>query len=329
MRVSLVIRSRDEADRLRLTLASLANQVAGAEVVVVDDGSTDHTVAVLAEASGILPLTVLHHARPQGRSAAANAGARAARGDVLLFLDGDTLAGPGTVAGHADLHRQGAGRVGRGETWHLRCTRLLRDPETGEPMPGHAEHVRAMTPEERAGMRVTRGQIAAGFDAVHRRARPGIYPGLDPRRLHELEMDALRRFPRCAVLWAAASGSNLSVPRNLFLAAGGFDEALDINEHRELALRLHLLGARMLPAEGARTYHMIHRSGWRDPLAGGAWDAVRRKHPIPAVAMLPLLWAGLSGDGRDATGPRIGSLPELEAACPGNVARASRREAER
>jgi glycosyltransferase involved in cell wall biosynthesis len=41
--LSVVIRSRDEADRLRLTLTSLGRQTVEVEVVVVDDGSTDHT----------------------------------------------------------------------------------------------------------------------------------------------------------------------------------------------------------------------------------------------------------------------------------------------
>jgi glycosyltransferase involved in cell wall biosynthesis len=44
MLVSVVIRSRDEADRLRLTLTSLAQQSAPPEVIVVNDASVDHTL---------------------------------------------------------------------------------------------------------------------------------------------------------------------------------------------------------------------------------------------------------------------------------------------
>jgi len=97
MNVSVVIRTKDEADRLRLTLASLARQSMPAEVVVVDDGSTDHTQAVLTEAAATLPIVHVRHAAARGRSAASNAGARAASGELLIFLDGDTLAHPEMV----------------------------------------------------------------------------------------------------------------------------------------------------------------------------------------------------------------------------------------
>jgi glycosyltransferase involved in cell wall biosynthesis len=74
--VSVVIRSKDEADRLRLTLTSLMRQTEPAEVVVINDGSSDHTAVVLEEAVGWMPLTVIHHEAPFGRSGASNAGTR-------------------------------------------------------------------------------------------------------------------------------------------------------------------------------------------------------------------------------------------------------------
>jgi len=118
MSVSVILRTRDEAPRLRLTLASLALEEA--EIVVVDDGSTDATAAVIAEAGRTMPVVPVRHATAQGRAAAANAGAAAATGDLLIFLDGDTLAGPGMVAAHRAAHGQRGDRLGRGETWHLR-----------------------------------------------------------------------------------------------------------------------------------------------------------------------------------------------------------------
>lgn len=47
MRASIVIRTKDEAPRLRLTLASLSRQTVRTEIVVVNDGSSDATPAVI------------------------------------------------------------------------------------------------------------------------------------------------------------------------------------------------------------------------------------------------------------------------------------------
>ena len=50
-----------------------------------------------------------------------------------------------------------------------------------------------------------------------------------------------------------------------FLAAGGLNEEMDNNDHREITLRMCRAGHRM-GATKARSYHLTHRTGWRDPL---------------------------------------------------------------
>jgi glycosyltransferase involved in cell wall biosynthesis len=235
MKASVIIRSKDEADRLRLTLTSLACQSEPAEVVVVNDGSTDHTAQVIAEAE--LPVIAIHNPTPIGRSAASNKGAAAASGDIVLFLDGDTLASPTLVAQHLALHREQAKRVVRGSTYHLRCTRPFLDPEAGTPQADQVERVAKMSPNELKRNTVTRQQIREAFHEIDARGQPGVYPGFGPRKLFELEMSALTETPDCSVLWAASSGSNCSIGRDAFLEIGGFLAEIDNNEHRELALR--------------------------------------------------------------------------------------------
>lgn len=319
LNLSVVIRSKDEADRLRLTLTSLVRQTEPAEVVVVDDGSTDHTAAVIEEAAAWMPLIAIRHKTPQGRSGASNAGALAASGDVLLFLDGDTLAGPDFVRRHRSAHEDRAGLIGRGEVYHLRCTRFLSDPETGTARAGQAERIARLAPGELDRLRVTRQQILEDFEAIEQRAEAGVYPGVGPRRLQELEIEALRNRPDCSVLWAAATGSNLSAPRGAFLQSGGFHEGGGLTEHRELALRLCHMGLTMGLVEGARSYHLTHRSGWRDPLAETSWEAAfYALHPTLAVKLLAIFWASLLPNSQLPADARINSLEELEVAARGD-----------
>jgi glycosyltransferase involved in cell wall biosynthesis len=313
MRASVVIRTKDEADRLRLTLTSLAAQTEKPQVVVVDDGSSDHTAEVVAEAGRELEVVAIHNGKPIGRSSASNAGAAKATGDVVLFLDGDTMASPELVAQHMKLHRQSSGLIVRGETWHLRCTRLFLDPEAGTPRLGEEAKVSRMSEDERARSMVTRHQIQNAFVEIDSRGQPGVYPGFGPRKLLEIEMDALYSHPDCEALWAAAAGSNQSVGRAAFLEGGGFHPDISITEQREFALRLCKRGLRMAGTP-ARTFHMTHRSGWRDPLEETDWEQIfYEMHPIPEVALLPFLWATLSNPLPFPPQTCIRSLPELAA----------------
>jgi GT2 family glycosyltransferase len=63
-----------------------------AEIVVVDNGSTDGTGAYLRDRSGIRAIT---NPRNLGFAAACNQGARNAQGDILIFLNNDTIPQPG------------------------------------------------------------------------------------------------------------------------------------------------------------------------------------------------------------------------------------------
>lgn len=83
MRLSAALIVRDEADHLRRCLASLRDVVD--EIVVVDTGSTDDSVAV-AEAAGAL---VLHRPWDGSFSAARNLGLDHVTGDWVLYIDAD------------------------------------------------------------------------------------------------------------------------------------------------------------------------------------------------------------------------------------------------
>ena len=83
--VSVIIPVLNEERVLAATLRSLAAAQGAFEVLVVDGDSTDTTIKIAADFNSVC--RVLHAAR--GRAAQMNAGAGAARGDVLLFLHAD------------------------------------------------------------------------------------------------------------------------------------------------------------------------------------------------------------------------------------------------
>ncbi len=83
--ISIVVPALNEAAGIGASLAALqAFRAAGAEVVVVDGGSGDATKSLA------LPLADRVVDAPRGRASQMNAGAAAARGDVLVFLHADT-----------------------------------------------------------------------------------------------------------------------------------------------------------------------------------------------------------------------------------------------
>jgi glycosyltransferase involved in cell wall biosynthesis len=94
---SVIIPARDAAATLGATLAAIARQDGGAgrEVIVVDDGSADDTVAV-AQASAVEVRVI--RAAGSGPAAARNLGAAAAAGRILAFTDADCVPEPGWLA---------------------------------------------------------------------------------------------------------------------------------------------------------------------------------------------------------------------------------------
>lgn len=83
--LSLILPARNEAENLRQLLPALTAAYSSAEIIVVNDGSDDDTLAVCAG----FPVRVVSHPYPKGNGAAVKSGARAAKGEVLIFMDAD------------------------------------------------------------------------------------------------------------------------------------------------------------------------------------------------------------------------------------------------
>lgn len=93
--ISVVIAAYNEERHIGRCLTSVLSQIPPAQVVVVDDASRDRTAAI-AEGLGA---DVLRLPSRTGRGGARDAGARAARGSIIAFVDADDEVMPGWLAG--------------------------------------------------------------------------------------------------------------------------------------------------------------------------------------------------------------------------------------
>jgi cellulose synthase/poly-beta-1,6-N-acetylglucosamine synthase-like glycosyltransferase/peptidoglycan/xylan/chitin deacetylase (PgdA/CDA1 family) len=93
--VSVIVPAHNEAANIAATVRSLTASERPVEVVVVDDGSTDHTAEIVQRLA--LPGVRVIRQANAGKPAALNTGIAAARGEIIVMIDGDTVFEPGTV----------------------------------------------------------------------------------------------------------------------------------------------------------------------------------------------------------------------------------------
>jgi dolichol-phosphate mannosyltransferase len=99
--LSVVIAAHNEADNIATLLAEVVRATHGlaAEIIVVDDGSSDATAAMVEHVrSAIDSVRLVKHARNAGQSAAMLSGVRAARAPWIVTMDGDGQNDPADIA---------------------------------------------------------------------------------------------------------------------------------------------------------------------------------------------------------------------------------------
>lgn len=92
-RLSIILPAHNEAANLRSLLAKLMAQFPDAEIIVVNDGSSDETVEV-CQSFGV---RIVSHPYSLGNGAAVKAGARVAQGETLVFMDADGQHDPADI----------------------------------------------------------------------------------------------------------------------------------------------------------------------------------------------------------------------------------------
>jgi dolichol-phosphate mannosyltransferase len=123
-RVSIVVPFYNEEECVEFVLQEIVACQPGAEVVAVDDGSSDRTWEIMQGVPGVTPLRLTKN---RGQSGALYAGLHFAGGDILVMLDGDGQNDPADIAKLVDLIRSGqcdvavGRRATRKDTWSRRA----------------------------------------------------------------------------------------------------------------------------------------------------------------------------------------------------------------
>jgi len=203
-KISVLVATYNRADYLRLCLSCLCRQnYAGPwEIVVADDGSTDHTAQVMADVGTFQPPCEILHCRHEHdlyrRAAILNKASLMAGGDLLVFLDSDCLAAPGLLS-IFDAH-------GERDSFYLGGVIKLNEPFTLQAL-DHGESCDPVELLDRASQ--------TDSQAPKQKRRVWI------RYLKSRFYSATKyRRPK---IW----GANFAVNRDVFERVNGFDEKED------------------------------------------------------------------------------------------------------
>ena len=267
--VSVVVSHYEAPEALARTLAALETQDWPRElfeVVIVDDGSR-----LPPEPPASTPLdvrVVRQEHRGFGPARARNNGVRAAAHDILLFLDGDMLPEPGWIAAHARWHHAASGLLTLGFRAHV-----------------SVDGIGADSIRERAG---TLDALFAG--------RPADPPFFERHMTRTGELTS-----RDDDVFRVVTSCNLGIRRELFDAAGGFDESFTRwgGEDTEFGYRVCTLGGVLVPVRSAFAWHQGRRAE--------DWERKKRMQGLQRLKIAHLI---AHEDFRDARPGRGFAVPQ-------------------
>jgi glycosyltransferase involved in cell wall biosynthesis len=239
--ISLVITTYDRPDALEAVVeACFAQDDKNFEIIIADDGSTANTRDCIDRLRARAPVPLIHVWQPDEGFRAAmvrNRGTLAARGDYIVFLDGDCIPQRDFVSRHRALAQRGCLVSG---------SRILLSPE-----------LTARVLRDKVGL-----QALGLADMLRYRLKGDINKIL---QLLVQWPDVARMRRRFS--WRRIKGCNLGVWREDLERVNGFDESFRGWGHEDADLVVRLFHAGVMRKEGAfatEVFHLWHREAERD-----------------------------------------------------------------
>jgi glycosyltransferase involved in cell wall biosynthesis len=232
MLISVVVTTYNRPDALRAVLDGRAAQDdRGFEVIVADDGSREDTRALIEQHGVGFPVPLMHAWQEDKgfrAGAARNRAFEQARGDYVVFLDGDCIPRSDFVARHRGLAERGWMVAGNRALLSEAFTRRV----LGEQLPVHT-------------WPLARWRELARDGAINR-----TLP------LRQVPLGSLRKIG--ATRWQRVRTCNLGVWTSDFHAVNGFDEAYEGWGFEDSDLAVRLLNAGVRRKEGGFATAVLH-----------------------------------------------------------------------
>jgi glycosyltransferase involved in cell wall biosynthesis len=156
--VSVVIPAYNEEGVIGAVLSQVEQQPQVDEIIVVDDGSSDHTVEAV---SAYPQVRLIQHPYNIGNGAAVKSGIRAAKGDIIVLMDGDGQHPPAAIPSllqHMDRYDMVVGARGSGTQSHWQRNLANRLFNT------YASYIVGYpVPDLTSGFRAVRAEVAHSF----------------------------------------------------------------------------------------------------------------------------------------------------------------------
>ena len=251
MKLSVIIPFYQKWPRTKYLIESLNRQDFSEkyEVIMVDDGSRPSLNSYIKEADIRFPLHVIEQ-KNRGRSAARNTGFECSAGEIVLFVDDDIILSPEFLRSHYEKHMERKEEVFiHGGIYDLIELTPFADPEQGIYFDFLMEGQNARLDRKPD---LSFEQVFQEWD---------IFSGKKRRvsRLEKLIQEVIATPELSNLHWLGCVGGNVSMRRECFIKAGGFDSRFIHwgGEDFELGYRLIKQGLKVAKID-CYIYHMTH-----------------------------------------------------------------------